>query len=103
MAAAIEKLRGQVTWEQPPRPVWLRGLLGDDFFNCVVESHFNGDEFIDLLEYLEELSQLRKFSLANAHRLTDAGLEHLKGLSQLQICRSTTPTSPMLGWNILRG
>ncbi len=62
----IEKLGGQVQYDyeaqgvNPPGPAWLRNLLGENFFATVVA--------VDL----------------SLQQVTDAGLEHLKGLTQIQ-------------------
>ena len=73
---------------QRPGPVWLRGLLGDDFFQSVVgvAEDLEAAPFTDAdLEHLQGLHQLRRLNLMNAAKITDAGLEHLKGLKQLQM------------------
>jgi hypothetical protein len=59
---AIEKLGGRARWDDKALegPAWLRTLLGDDFFNSA--------RWVDLTR----------------SEVTDAGLEHLKGLSRLQ-------------------
>ena len=65
----IEKLGGEVCYDyqqdddttsKPPEPAWLRGLLGDDLFANVTQ--------VDLTD----------------SETSDAGLEHLKGLTQLR-------------------
>ena len=94
---------------QPPGPGWLPNLLGDDFFTGVVRVYLTGTEmsFARLqhlhwlmmrkerrvgiegpritdadLEHLKGLTQLKGLSLGT--HVTDAGMEHLKGLTQLQ-------------------
>jgi internalin A len=93
----------------PPGPLWLRNLLGDDFFANVDRVRLNGDTnamhaalehlkdlprlrylFLDLssvtdddLEYLKDLPQLLELDL-NHTDVTDAGLEHLREMTNLQ-------------------
>jgi hypothetical protein len=70
---------------EPPGPAWLRNLLGENFFATVVEVHFASPLLTDRgLEHLKGLSQLRWLDLPGT-QVTDSGLEHLKGLKQLQI------------------
>ena len=78
-AAAIEKLGGSVEWSEPFRPMWLRRLLGDDFFRSVAHVKLDGTE------------------------VTDAGLENLKGLHQLQYLTLEITKVTGLGWKTLRG
>jgi hypothetical protein len=69
---------------QPPGPAWLRSLLGDDFFTHTVAATLSRAQVTNAgLEHLKALSQLQWLSLYRT-RVTDAGLEHLKRLSQLQ-------------------
>ncbi len=75
---------------QPPGPIWLRNLLGEDFFGTVVEVDFGNDVF-DIyaavtdatLERFKGLTQLRKLNLSYTH-ITDAGLGHLRSLTSLK-------------------
>jgi hypothetical protein len=86
-ATAIEKLGGQVEWDSKAsgKPAWLRKLLEDDFFNSV-DRVFPGDTKVTdaRLEHLKGLSRLQQLTL-NGTKVTDAALKHLKGLSQLQM------------------
>jgi Leucine rich repeat len=75
-----------------PEPVWLRALLGDDyfrllgddFFRTVIFLQFVGAKVTDAdLKHLEDLPQIRLLRLDKT-QITDAGLANLKGLSQLQ-------------------
>ena len=51
------------------------------------------------LEHLKGLTQLHKLGLNNT-KVSDAGLEHLNGLTQLQMAgASPARTSAMPGWN----
>ena len=69
---------------QPPEPAWLRNLLGDDFFEAVVDANLKETDITDAgLAHLAELTQLRSLSL-NDTQIADAGLAHLVGLTQLQ-------------------
>jgi hypothetical protein len=85
----IRKAGGEVTYDyesnpvgsppQPPQPAWLVHLLGDDFFNNIVMIGVFSD---DLMIHLRDLPKLH--SLLAGEKVTDAGLENLKGLSQLK-------------------
>jgi hypothetical protein len=87
----------------PPAPAWLRNLLGDDFFTEVVDvtldrTKLTGGGMKDLalassfthrpkvtdagLEHVKALTQLRNLDLSGT-QVTDAGLEHLKSLTQM--------------------
>ncbi len=90
---AIQKLGGEVLYDchydwsagQPflPGPVWLRELLGTDFFLSVATVGFQGTQATegDLVN-LQQLPQLQNVLLGDIP-VTDAGLAHLKGLTQL--------------------
>jgi hypothetical protein len=83
---AIEKLGGYVVWDDGASkwPAQLREVLGKDFFRRVVAVELGRTEVTNAgLEHLKGLSQLQVLSLENT-QVTDAGLQHLKGLSQLQ-------------------
>ena len=92
----------------PPGPVWLRTLLGNDFFAVAVLinlgfthvtdagmpntkgfGHLQGlyldqTQVTDItLEHIKELSELRGLGLEDT-QITDAGLVHVEGLTQLQ-------------------
>ncbi len=94
---ALEKLRAEVayygTFEGPaqvaqlPGSVWLRTLLGDDFFVAPYLVRFDSTMVTVTdadLEHLQGLSQLQRLGLEGTG-VTDAGLDHLKGLTQLQV------------------
>ena len=72
---------------KPPGPAWLSSVLGNDFFADVISlevSNFQVAPATDaLLEHLNGLDQLQELGL-DFTEVTDAGLVHLKGLSQLQ-------------------
>jgi hypothetical protein len=108
--AAIKELGRGVTIivTDPPQEKWVRSLLGEDYFcsvTGVVLPVFvtHGDPLrmrVDWtvitdadLEHLKGLGQLRKLYLGGPG-ITDHGLEHLKGLNQLQelqlICTAVT-------------
>ena len=65
---------------EPKGPVWLRNLLGDDFFNDVFLARVNGDA---QMAHLARLTHLRVLWLQET-KVTDAGLAHLAGLTQLK-------------------
>ena len=87
---AISSLRGQAScdWQNYPRygaePTWLRRILGDDFFDPVTWAVLNRDTITDAdLEHLKGLPSLEILSLPDT-RVSDAGLEYVSGLSQLE-------------------
>jgi hypothetical protein len=95
---AIEKAGGRVIYHHqrtergyaameanPPAPVWLRELVGDDFFADVDDVGFNFSERISdvVLEHVNGLRTLIFLELS-ATQATDAGLEHLVGLTRLE-------------------
>ena len=90
----IQKLGGQVCYDyqydlsdttsRPPEPAWLRGLVGDDLFANVTQVILNNSGISDAgLEHLKGLPQVQELALCNT-KVSDAGLEHLKGLTRLQ-------------------
>lgn len=68
-----------------PAPIWLRELLGEDFFHDVIEVKTCGDTGFrdDDLAYVAELTSLRSLMLFR-DQVTDTGLEHLQGLTHLR-------------------
>ena len=83
-ATAIEKLGETVEWSKPSGPQWLRSLLGNDIFSSVTGVNLTNTQISDAgWEHLKGLSQLQTLYLGDT-KVTDAGLEHLQGLSQLQ-------------------
>ena len=73
---------------QPPATPWLRDLLGVDFFAVVVRVGFDrrGDPTTVTdagLEHLKGLTKLQGLWISDAP-ITDAGLEHLKNLGELR-------------------
>jgi hypothetical protein len=90
----VEEMRGRTRYDwvktrgnlnaQPPGPAWLRAWLGDDFFAHIVFVEVHGESVTDAdLERLKGLRQLETLHLWKA-QVTDAGLEHLKGLPRLK-------------------
>ena len=70
---------------KPSGPGWLRNPLGDDFFSNVIHVWIGNTKVTDEgLERLKGFTQLQGLSLERT-RVTDKGLEHLKGLMQLQV------------------
>ncbi len=69
---------------KPPEPAWLRTFLGDDLFVNVTEVGLDASlEVTDAwLEHLQGLTHLQVLSLAQT-KVSDTGLEHLKELRQL--------------------
>jgi hypothetical protein len=92
--AALVKLGGNVRYDyqresgNPPGPDWLRGLLGADCFSEVDSVIFfpNVTGVTDAaLENLKPLIQLQRLELWTGKDITDAGLVNLEGLAQLQM------------------
>ena len=89
----IKKLGGEVryyyhgkiiNWAQPSNPMWLRTVFGDDCFANVDHVGLGNTNVTDEgVEHLKGLNQLETLWLNNT-QVTDAGLERLKGLAQLQ-------------------
>ena len=71
---------------EAPGPEWLRKLVGDDFFTNVTSMSFNGD-YVTVtdagLEHLEGLTQQHRLAVESTP-VTNDGLKHLKDLTQLQ-------------------
>jgi hypothetical protein len=98
---------GPITLPKLPAARWLRALLGEDFFANVDRVDFsregraNNESLSQLtklpglievhlcratdagLEHLEKLPQLQELDIPDIE-VTDAGLEHLRGLTQLR-------------------
>ena len=69
---------------QRPGPWWLRNSLGQNFFATVVDVDFARSPVTDVgLEHLEGLTQLRRLDL-HYTQVVGTGLKHLKGLTRLQ-------------------
>ena len=69
---------------EPPGPPWLRSLLGDDFFRNPNEvdlsvAHLTAADF----KHLQEMTKLKWLKLGGT-QVTDAVLDNLKGLPQLE-------------------
>jgi hypothetical protein len=93
--ATVEAIRKSVGWAgydyqvepsgqlipnaTPPSPAWLRKMLGDDFFADVISAGVNTDRGAGILTQFDRL-QFARLELF----VTDAGMEHVAGLSQLQ-------------------
>lgn len=92
---AILKMGGSVVYDnqmeasdkraEPPGPAWLREWLGVDFLATVGYVSFEGTQVTDAgLELVRGLPQLQWLNLF-ATQVTDAGLNNLKGLRQLRV------------------
>ena len=64
---------------------WPRRVFGDDFFVDVDYVFLSGPQVTDaLLDHLKALPQLQKLTLLDCTKVTDVGLETLNGLSRLR-------------------
>ena len=101
-ATEIENSGGMVIWSQPAGLDWLRKMLGDDLF-VHVECVYMGTERTDAaLENVKALNQLQELSLGESD-VSDAGLENLEGLHQLQVLSLTNTNVTDAGLEHLRG
>jgi internalin A len=73
-------LSGMPIPKEPSWPLWLRKLLGDDFFNNVVKVRVENDA---AMVHLARLPHLRKLE-TYGEGITDAGMEKLEGMLQLE-------------------
>lgn len=88
---------------EPPEPRWLRKMLGGNFFSAVVVIYNNDPRITDAgLEHLKALTQLRELYLMRT-QITDAGLEYLKELSQIQVLRLDDTNITDAGLEYLKG
>ena len=102
---AVEEIRragGSVIYGEPQRPEWLPKFVGDNWFT-EVEQAYCGSLTTDAdLEHLKRLIQLQVLTLDDT-KISDAGLEHLKGLVQLRELLLTGPTITDAGLEHLTG
>jgi hypothetical protein len=63
----------------PPGPLWLRRVLGDDFFTTAEGACVESDTDF---EYLKQSDQLNY--LTCGPKVTEAGLRHLEALTHLE-------------------
>jgi hypothetical protein len=69
---------------RPSGPEWLRKLLGSDFVAAVVQANLFNTQITDGgLAHIAGFSQLQVLCLGGT-KITDAGLAHIEGLNQLQ-------------------
>ena len=86
----IEKLGGYVMYDYvfqggvPPGPAWLRSLWGENILATVVVVNFDCSRVSEAgLEHLKGLTKLEGLVLNNTEA-SDAWLKHLEGLTRLQ-------------------
>ncbi len=84
--AAIETLNAILVRSEGFGPSWLRSLLGDDFCGASVESvDLCGYQVVDTdLNTLTDFTQIKSLSLRCCVRVTDAGVENIAVLNQLE-------------------
>jgi hypothetical protein len=69
---------------QPPEPAWLRKLVGEGFFREVVALSLNGSDVDnDRLKVLHTLNRVKWLSFCYTN-ITDDGLKHVAACAQLQ-------------------
>jgi hypothetical protein len=90
LAAAIEQLGGRVEYRAVSGGmirivvVWWGKLLGEDLSGDATYVHFRGALVSDAgLAHLQGLTQLQAIDLHNS-QVSDAGVAHLRGMSQLR-------------------
>ena len=84
MATLITGSHVLVAYGAPWGPVWLRKLMGDEWFMEVEHASCgSGTTEAELEHLVGEFPRLRQLWLVET-KITGAGLEHLKGLTQLQ-------------------
>jgi hypothetical protein len=84
VAASVEKVGGKVYWDmQPSMPGFLRSVLGVAMKRVHGVDLHNTQVTDAVLEQLKGLSQLQGLCLSYT-QVTDTGLAHLKGLNQLK-------------------
>ncbi len=80
----IEKLGGEVVWSQSMGPLWLRRILGDNYFQWINEVRLDGTKVTDAgLSVLKDLSQVPALTLVGCKLVTDSGLETFASLDKL--------------------
>ena len=89
--AAIVKLGGDVTYDyqytysrEPSGPIWLTNLLGEGFFDDVVDVDLRDANADAALAHVQVLTHLNSLALWES-KVTDAGLVGFKGPTQLRI------------------
>ena len=85
-----------------PRPLWVRHLLGDDFFGSPVQANPSTSDTDARLEHISGLSQLEGLRLMDTE-ITDAGLAHLQGLTKLRWLQLDNTAVTDAGLKHLRG
>lgn len=109
--AVISRLGGSVAyrgevWHDFRRgdwiPVWLKNFIGRDFFDPVTIVLLSSEEFHDAdLVCLEELPEVEEIWIAES--ITDAGLDHLRGMTKLEVINLYGPGFTDAGLRKLRG
>jgi Leucine-rich repeat (LRR) protein len=84
----VLKSGGSVAYDfvsgEPSGPAWLRSILGENFFNEVVQLKLSGYEVTDqVCGNIKEFAQLENLRLSDSS-ITDAGLANFYGLTHLR-------------------
>ncbi len=101
---AITKLGGTTSYQYwfvpctPRGPAWLLEMLGDDFFNDVLEADLESDAQMAYLRGLPRLQYLKLF-----YEVTDDGMENVKGLLHLRMLEANNTNITDKGLRHLRG
>lgn len=85
---AVEKLAEKDGFTQGRvwGPKWLRGWLGNHYFTKIVmvDLQYSGKFTDDDLKVLVDLPTVERLYLADNPKITDAGLDHLRGLTEVR-------------------
>lgn len=84
------KLDANMKWRKDPKlpaPVWLIDLIGEDYVRSVWIVNFDdgSDPTDDDLEVVERFDTLKQLTLMNRKKITDEGLRHVSGLTELEV------------------
>ncbi len=79
-----------MTWRKDPQlpvPVWMVDLVGEDYARSVLIVNFDdgSDPTNADLKVVERFDDLQQLTLMNRKRITDEGLRHLAGLTELEV------------------
>ena len=84
------KFDANMNWRKDPKlpaPVWLIDLIGEDYARTVWIVNFDegSDPTNDDLKVVQRFNELKQLTLMNRKQITDDGLRHLSGLTDLEV------------------